>query len=178
MKETRQIMSGEIKVVVYDNYFGNPYTLTFLGNQWWITTPGEKLRTLDEFLDGDDIGFSYLCEAGGKVGALALARMLGVALTNPEDEVDEVLRQRVKSLKRLGVTLDVKDEPLTLELDINAIEEGSIRQGKYAAICHLHDNYFEMLFNIDGFDYKSNAEEWIGYYFEILEKLGIEFRIV
>lgn len=171
-------MSGEIKVVVYDNYFGNPYTLTFLVNQWWITTPGEKLRTLDEFLDGDDIGFSYLCEAGGKVGALALAKMLGVALTNPEDEVDEVLRLRVESLKRLGVTLDVKDEPLTLELEIISNPEGGFRHGKFSAVCHLHGNFSEQLFDIDAFESKHDAEQWVGYYFDTLEKLGIEFRIV
>lgn len=178
MNSLNRQKSGELKVVVYDNYMGNPFSLTFLGSQWWITTPGDKLQTVDEFTDSDDIGFSYLCEADGKVGALALARMLGRALENPEDQVDEVLRQRVKSLKRLGVTLDVKDEPLTLELDINPIAEGSIRQGKYAAICHLHDNYFEMLFNIDAFETKHDAEEWVGYYFDMLEKLGIEFRIV
>lgn len=166
------------KAIVCDDYMGVPYVVTFVGNQPWVTTSGEPFLPLKEFSDSEGIGFCYLCEAGGKVGALALAKMLGVALTNPEDRVDEVLRQRVKSLKRLSVTLDVKDEPLTLELEILAHDERSYRQGKYSAICHLHDNYFEMLFDIDAFDSKSDAEEWAGYYFDMLENLGVEFRIV
>ena len=170
--------NGEPKAVVYDDFMAIPYLVSFFGNRWWLTTPSEKLQPLSDFTDSEGIGFCYLCEAGGKVGALALAKMLGVALTNPEDRVDEVLRQRVKSLKRLSVTLDVKDEPLTLELEILAHDERSYRQGKYSAICHLHDNYFEMLFDIDAFDSKSDAEEWAGYYFDMLENLGVEFRIV
>lgn len=165
------------KAIVYDDYMGIPYAVTIV-DQPWVTTPGEPFLPLKEFSESEGIGFRYLCETGGKVGAQALAKMLGVALTNPEDRVDEVLRQRVKSLKRLGVTLDVKDEPLTLELEILAHDERSYRQGKYSAICHLHDNYFEMLFDIDAFDSKSDAEDWAGYYFDMLESLGIEFRIV
>lgn len=175
-KSTR--CGNEFRAVIYDSYMAVPYVVTFLGNRWWMTTPCEKFQPLSDFTDSECIGFNYLCKVGDKVGALALSKMLGLALENPEDQVDEVLRQRVKSLKRLGVALDVKDEPLTLELDINPIAEGSIRQGKYAAICHLHDNYFEMLFNIDAFETKHDAEEWVGYYFDMLEKLGIEFRIV
>ena len=167
-----------LKAIVYDDYMGVPYVVTIVGNQPWVTTPGEPFLPLKEFSDSEGIGFCYLCEAGGKVGALALAKMQGKSLANPEDAVDVVLRQRVKSLKRLGVTLDVKDEPLTLELEILAHDERSYRQGKYSAICHLHDNYFEMLFDIDAFDSKSDAEDWAGYYFDMLESLGIEFRIV
>ena len=170
--------NGEPKAVVYDDFMAIPYLVTFLGNRWWLTTPNEKLQPLTDFSGSEDIGFSFLCEAGGKVGALALARMLGRALENPEDQVDEVLRQRVKSLKRLGVTLDVKDEPLTLELEIISNESFSLRHGKYSAICHLHGNFFEKVFDIDAFECKENAEEWVSYYFDTLEKLGIEFKIV
>ena len=104
------------QAVVYDNFSGCPIVVAFLGNRWWVVTPGEKVQPLEEYIDDEDISFRFLCEAGGKVGALALAKMLGKALENPEDRVDEVLRQRVKSLERLGVTLDVKDEPLELEM--------------------------------------------------------------
>lgn len=170
--------NGVLKAVIYDVFLAVPYSVTFIGSQPWMTTPGESFQPLKEFSDSEGIGFCYLSEAGGKVGALALAKMLGVALENPEDKVDEVLRQRVESLKRLGVTLDVKDEPLTLELDIIANEDFSLRQGKFSAICHLHGNFFEKVFDIDAFDCKENAEEWVSYYFDTLEKLGIEFKIV
>ena len=178
MNDTRQIVSCEPKAVVYDDYMGVPYLATLLGNRWWVTTPGEKLLTLEEFVDSEGIGFCYLCEAGGKVGALALAKMLGKALTNPADRVDIELCQRVESLKRFGVVFDLKDESLTLELEILAHDERSYRQGKFSAICHLHGNYFEMLFDIDAFDSKHDAEDWVSYYFDMLESLGVNFRIV
>ena len=164
--------------VVYDDFAGIPLSFTFIGDRWWVTTPGEKLQPLEDYCDGDDISFCFLCVAGGKVGALALAKMLGKAAENPEDKVDEVLRQRVDSLKRLGVTLDVKDESLLLELEIKSNEGYKHRQGKYSAYCHLHGNLFERIFDIDAFETKNGAEEWVSYYFGMLEKLGIDFKIV
>lgn len=178
MKRIEQTKNREPKVVVYDDFDGIPYVVTFFGNQPWVTTPGEQFLPLKEFTEAEGIGFCYLCEAEGTVGALPLAKMLGKALQNPEDHVDKVLRQRVENLRRLGVTFDAKDEPLVLELEILTHDERSYRQGKYSAICHLHDNYFDMLFDIDAFDSKHDAEEWAGYYFDALENLGIEFRIV
>lgn len=170
--------NNQFKAVVYDNFAGCPLVVAFLGNRWWVVTPGEKVQPLAEYMDGEDITFSFLCEAGGKAGALAVARMLGKALENPEDRVDEVLRQRVKSLKRLGVKLDVKDEPLELEMEIIPNENRCARQGKYSVICHLHGNYFETVFDVDAFDSEQDAEEWAGYYFDALEDIGIEFKII
>ena len=178
LNQTVKFVGGVYKAVVYDNFAGCPIVVAFLGNRWWVVTPGEKVQPLDNYLGDEYIGFCYLCEAGGKVGALALARMLGKALENPEAEVDEVLRQRVKSLERLGVTLDVKDEPLLLEMDTIANEGSPVRHGKYSVICHLHGNYFERLFDVDAFDSKHDAEEWVGYYFDALENAGIEFEII
>ena len=165
-------------VIVFDDFSGFPLKVSFIGNRWWIMTPGEKLQPLEDYMDADDIGFCYLCEANGKVGALAVAKMLGKALTNPEVEVDKVLHQRVKSLKRLGVTLDVKDEPLLMEMDTITNEGNPSRHGKYSVICHLHGNYFETIFDIDAFDTKHDAEEWVGYYYDTLENLGIKFKII
>lgn len=168
----------DFQAVVYDNFAGCPLVVAFLGNRWWVVTPGEKVQPLAEYMDGEDITFSFLCEAGGKVGTLALARMLGKALENPEDRVDEVLRQRVKSLERLGVTLDVKDEPLELEMEIIPNENRSGREGNYSAVCHMHGNYFERFFDIDAFESKHDALEWTSYYFDELENVGIEFEII
>lgn len=168
----------DFKAVVYDNFAGSPIVVAFLGNRWWVVTPGEKVQPLEEYMNTEKISFCFLCEAGGKVGALALARMLGVALENPEVEVDEVLRQRVKSLERLGVTLGLKDEPLLLEMESFSNDGKPARHGKYSVICHLQGNYFERIFDIDAFDSKADAEEWAGYFFDTLESLGIEFKIV
>lgn len=166
------------QVVVYDDYTGCPLKISFIGNKWWVTSPGEKLQPLAEYIDAEDIGYCYLCEAGGKVGALALAKMLGKALENPEDKVDEVLRQRVKSLERLGVKLNVKDESLLLEMEIISNENRYARQGKYSVLCHLHGNYFEKIFDVDAFESKHDALEWTSYYFDALENIGIEFKII
>lgn len=166
------------KAVVYDDFAGVPLVVTFLGGRWWVTTPGEKVQTLEDYFEGEDIDCRFLCEAGGRVGALALAKMLGKALENPEDYVDKILRQRVNSLKRLGVTLDVKDEPLVLELSIFTNFDKPARQGGYSAVCHLDGNCFVNIFDIDAFETRHDAEEWTGYYFELLEELGIEYKIV
>lgn len=166
------------QVIVFDDLMGIPYKISFIGNRWWMTTSGEKFQPLEDIMDAEDIGFCYLCEADGRVGALALAKMLGKALDNPEDRVDEVLRRRVKSLKRLGVTLDVKDEPLLLEMETISNENSQNRHGNYSVICHLHGNFFETVFDVDAFESKHDAEEWVSYYFDTLENVGIEFKII
>lgn len=177
IKKTKQ-MNGNYQAVVYDDFAATPLLVTFLGNRWWVTTYGERLQPLKDYIDNEDINFNFLCEATDKVGALALAKMLGKALGNPEGKVDEVMRQRVASLKRLGVTLDVKDEPLVLELEVFPNEKGSWRQGQFSAWCHLAGNICEMVFDIDAFDSKKDAEEWARFYFDYLEELGIEFTII
>ena len=166
------------KAVVYDRFAGVPLQVAFLGNKWWVVTPGEKVQPLDDYFNGEPISFCFLCEAGGKVGALALAKMLGKALENPEDNVDEVLRYRVDSLKRLGVTLDVKDEPLLLELEFVTNDDRPACQSNFSVICHLQSSHFERFFDIDGFETRHDAEVWTNYYFDLLKDLGIEFKII
>ena len=164
------------RCVVYDDFAGFPLQVVFLDRRWWVVTPGEQLQPLDDYFEDDDIGFRFLCEARGTVGALA--RMLGKALANPEDAVDEVLRHRVESLKRLGVTLDVKDEALTFELQVFSNEGTHGRQGNFSMWCHVAGNICELMFDIDAFESKKDAEQWAGYYFDCLEQMGIECKIV
>ena len=166
------------KAVVYDRFAGVPLQVAFLGNKWWVVTPGEAVQPLDNYFGGEYIGFCYLCEAGGKVGALALAKMLGMALKNPEDNVDEVLRYRVDSLKRLDVALDIKDETLVLKVETVTSDDRNACQSNYSVICHLHSSHFERLFDIDGFETRRDAEIWTSYYFDLLKDLGIEFKII
>lgn len=168
------------QAIVYDDYTGTPLKVTFLGGQWWVTTAGEALQPLNDYFGDDDddgVNFRFLCEANGKVGALALAKMLGVALKNPEDYVDKTLRQRVASLKRLGVKLNMQDETLKLEMEVFENPTGFYLQGKYSAVCYQRNNCFDTFFDIDDFDNKSDALQWVGYYFEMLEDLGIAYII-
>ena len=164
--------------VIYDDFSATPLQVSFLNGEWWVTSPGLQLQLLEDYFQGEDIGFNYLCSAGGKVGALALARMLGKTLENPEDRVDVDMRNRVAALKRLGVTLDVKDELLPLEVELYSNEGFRTRQGNYSVKCHLAGNYFVELFDIDAFDSREGAEEWAGYFFDLLEELGVEFTVV
>ncbi len=165
-------------LVVYSEFSGLVLKVTFLGGQWWATTPGERLQPLEQYFDGEEISFRYLCEGGGKVGALALARLLGHALENPEYGISETLQQRVDALKRLGVRLDVKDEPLTVELTVFDNAGKSHRRGKYSAWCSLVGDSCTMLFDIDGFSAKNDAELWAFTYFEFLQDLGVDLIVV
>lgn len=169
--------SKEFSAVVYDDFSGFPLLVTFLGERWWVTTPGMVVEPLDDYLGGDT-RYIFLCEAGGTVGALALAKMLGQALEFPEDDVMEVLAHRVADLKHLGVTLDMKDEPLKLELTVLEHKKGSHRQGKFSVWCYARSNCYEQLFDIDAFDTKQEAEDWAMCYFEFLQDLGIEFTVI
>jgi len=165
------------KVVVYDDFSGSPLQVTFLSGRWWLTTPGVKLQPLKDYFKGEDIDFIYLCPAGGTVGALALARMLGKTLENPVDRVDECLRNRVADLKRLGVRLNVKDEALDIVLEVFSNEGKPVRQGNYSVRGHLAGNYCELLFDVDAFETKGDAEEWADFYFDLLSELGIIYTI-
>jgi len=170
---TRESENG---AVVYDNFMGFPYQVSFLGGQWWVTMPGEPLQPLNDLLD-DDISYNYLCASNGRVGALALAKMLGKTIEEPECDVCEAMRQRVACLKRLGVTVDVNDERLTLELRVFENPEKSCRRGEFSVWCHATDCFYDMLFDIDGFSSEGDAEEWVSYYFDFLRDLGIDFTV-
>lgn len=178
-RKSTTMKKSDYQSVIYDDFCGIPLQVTFLNNNWWVTTPGMTLQLLKDYSqDMPDINFNFLCEAGGTVGALALARILGKALEEPEDALDKVMGLRVKMLRRLGVEFNVNDEILQLELCVFAHDERSKRQGRYSVWCHTADNFCDMLFDIDGFDSKQIAEEWAGLYLETLENLGIEFNVV
>lgn len=171
-------VSKNFQCIVCDDFGGFPVKVTYLNGCWWVTTPGSTLQPLKDYAGKMELQFVYLAEAGGKVGALALTKMLGRALENPECEVYKVLRNRVSDLKRLGVELDVKDEELQLELEVFNNEGKPARQGNYSVICHLADNDCEWVFDIDAFDNKRDAEQWSCYLFDYMEELGVRFTIV
>lgn len=174
-----QCVKGDAtQAVVYSEFSGLVLKVTFLGGQWWVTTPGERLQPLEQYFDGEEISFRYLCEAGGKVGALALARLLGKAIEEPVYGIVADMQQRVDTLRRLGVSLDVKDEPLTVELEVFENSAKSHRRGKYSAWCSLVGDSCTTLFNLDGFPTKQDAEEWAQTYFEFLRSVGIDLTIV
>lgn len=165
------------QIVVYDNFGGTPIQVSFLGGKWWVTSPNERLVPLDKYIPGDEYGYSFACEGHGTVGAMTLAKLLGRALEQPELDIDETLRHRVADLRRLGVTLDVKDETLKLEYRVFS-NEGTQRQGKYSVLCDMEGNPFVTFFDIDGFDEADVAELWANTYFDYLKELGINYTIL
>lgn len=170
-----------IQVIGYDNRMGIPMMTTLCGGQWWVTTPGMQVQPLYEYANDNNLSledFTYLSAPGGTVGALALAKMLGTAMDAPEDVLGTVLRNRVKILKRLGVVLDLKDEPLTLDLRVFSNEDMPHRCGKFSASCYLADDAFCKLFDVDAFSTKRDAEEWAFCYFEVLQDLGLDITII
>ena len=36
----------DFQAVVYDDFAGCPIVVAFLGNRWWVVTPGEKVQPL------------------------------------------------------------------------------------------------------------------------------------
>ena len=61
---------------------------------------------------------------------------------------------------------------------IDANEEKSKRQGRYSVWCHIADNFCDMLFDIDCFDKREDAEAWVNFYFDTLTSLGIRYTLV
>ena len=169
---------GKYQAIVYDDYAGFPLKVTCIGDCWWVTTPGEPLQTREDYDQGEDIRYLYLCEAGGTVGALALAKMLGKALEHSELAVETTLHHRIENLKRLGVHLNTTDEPLTLELEVFPNPPSSYRQGKYSAWCRAVGNCYETVFDIDDFSNKKEAEECVFPYFDFLHELGITIKVI
>ena len=178
MNKTIKNNKSACQCIVYDNYSGSPLLVTFLGKRWWVTSTGHKLQPLEKYFGDDDVSFVTLCEAGGTVGALALAGMLGYALTNPESDVSDVMHWRVAELNRLGVTLDLQDEPLLIELDVFPNGQKSRREGKFSVVCNARGACDETLFDIDGFDSKEDAKGRARFYLEFLEHMGVRFTII
>ena len=172
----RTKFSKEFQAIVVDNYGGFPMKVTFLGDRWWVTSPNEVLQPLDDYLGGDDNDFTYLCEAGSKVGALALASMLGKALEDSGQDIRLAMRQRVESLKRVGVELDYEGDTLSLEQRVFS-NKSTFRQGKFSVWCYVTDDCYDPLFDVDGFDTQADAESWADCLFEFLREIGIDFNL-
>lgn len=165
-------METNNQIIVYDDFAGCLLQVTFLDGQWWVTTPDEILQPLEKYFDNDKIAFCFLCHAGGKVDALGLAKVLGRVLENPFDDIDMEILQRLRQLKRLGITEGWAGEQLTFEWSVFSNENCPRRQGKYSLICEETSHHLSM-FNMDAFDDEAEAESWAKTYFEFLRSQGI-----
>ena len=137
-----------------------------------MTTPDEKLQHATGLFGMADIEFLFACNAGGKVDAITLAKILGKALENPYSTIDDELALRVAQLKRLGITEGWQGEQLDFEWEVFSNEKSPRRQGKFSVRCQRVGIIFSV-FDIDAFDVKADAEHWAKTYFEFLRSQGI-----
>ena len=166
-------METNNQIIVYDDFAGCLLQVTFLDGQWWVTTPDEILQPLEKYFDNDKIAFCFLCHAGGKVDALGLAKVLGRVLENPFDDIDMEILQRMRQLKRLGITEGWAGEKLSFEWKVFSNDKYPRRQGKYSLICDEVSHHLTM-FNMDAFDDEAEAESWAKTYFDYLRTLKIK----
>ena len=165
-------LNSNNQIIAYESFSGNVYQLSFFDYQWWVTTPGEILQPASRIFGTEDIEFLFACNAGGKVDAITLAKILGKALENPYSTIDDELALRVAQLKRLGITEGWQGEQLDFEWEVFSNEKSPRRQGKFSVRCQRVGIIFSV-FDIDAFDVKSDAEHWAKTYFEFLRSQGI-----
>ena len=169
-------MERSNQIIVYEDFSGWPYQVSFFGNQWWVTTPGEILQPLYELFGKEGIRVCFACNQGGKVDAVTLAKMLGRALENPFDTIDVDLPNRVEALERLGVSGGWKQKRLDLSWELIDNKDYPKRKGKYSIRCWFANSY-EHVFDIDAFREKKEAEDWARTYFDFLRSLAIVVNI-
>lgn len=165
------------QVIIYSKYSAMPMRLTFLGGEWWITTPSVPLQKVDEYFDPDEAECVFLCKVGEKPGALAITKMLAKAVENAECAIDNVMEHRMKRLERLGVQLDVKDEKLELVEEIITHRPDSHRSGKYSLWIHAGDSFDKWLLDCEGFDSKTDAQLHAAIFLTFLESIGISYSL-
>ena len=168
----KTILNSNNQIIAYESFSGNVYQLSFFDYQWWVTTPGEILQPASRIFGTEDIEFLFACNAGGKVDAITLAKILGKALENPYSTIDDELALRVAQLKRLGITEGWQGEQLDFEWEVFSNEKSPRRQGKFSVRCQRVGIIFSV-FDIDAFDVKADAEHWAKTYFEFLRSQGI-----
>ena len=170
-------MDRNNQIIVYDNYAGRPLQVSFFGDHWWVTTPGEILQPLPKLFGKENINICFACYQGGTVDAITLAKMLGKALENPFDTIDVELPNRVIALKRLGVCGNWKDEALDFEWELLDNKDYPKREGKFSIRCWFQYSN-EHVFDIDAFYDEEEAKSWAKTYFDFLRyNLGIKVLV-
>lgn len=163
-------METQNQLIVYTGYAGLPLQLTFLGGEWWVTTPGELLQPARK-LDLD--GFICLTTSSGSVDALGLAKMLGKTVENPVDELVGEMHRNMKSLHRMDCFEAWAGQTLSFEWSIEQKEKpGSGFKEEYCLTCR-ETYYNEEMFSIDGFADKKTATYYAEAYFDMLREEGV-----
>ena len=166
-------METNNRIIAYTKFSGMPFQLTFLGGEWWVTTPGEPLEPLS-YTSWDDLHFLTTC--GGSIRAIDLAKMLGKTVENPCNEVYGELCQRMNMLHRLDCNEAWKGESLKFEWVIEKKEKPSDGfENEYCLKCK--EAYYDMMMiDVDGFEDEATALDYIDSYFGIFTDEGIKYN--
>ena len=166
-------METNNRIIAYTQFSGIPFQLTFLGGEWWITTPGEPLKPVSRTL-WDDLHFLTTC--GGSIAAIDLAKMLGCTVENPCNEVYGELCQRMNLLHRLDCTEGWKGQILNFEWSIEKKKKPSNGfENEYSLRCK-ETHYNMWMINQDGFEDEETAQDYLDSFLGVLIDEGIEFK--
>lgn len=161
----------ENKIVVYGKCSGVATIATFLGNQWWVTNKDERLEPLYGDPAYDQSDFRYLCEVGELVQMRDLASMMGCALQYADEDIKDVLNNRLKDLNMMGVKFVSSVQYLNIRISVFD-NKGTSRKGKYSVFCSDTDRDM-MLFDVDSFDDAKTAIKWARAYMDFFLKHGV-----
>ena len=161
----------EHKILVYGKCGGYVTIATFLGNQWWVTNKDERLEPLYSGEPYDQSDYRYLSEVGELVQMRDLAGMMGCALQYAEDDIKDVLNNRLKDLNMMGVKFVSSAQYLNIGLSVSD-NKGTCFKGKYRVLCSDTDRDM-MLFNVDSFDNAKDALNWAKVFVDFFLKHGV-----
>ena len=163
------------KIIVYNKISGVAATVTFLGNQWWLTTKDEMLEPLEVTFCYDD-GYRYLCEAGDTIQMKDLALMMGCALEYAEDEIHKVLHSRLVTLRAQDVKFEAVPQELHLKVHLFS-NKGTGRRGNFSIVCEKTPGEAQRLFDLANFDDVETALYWVQVYCRIFTRHGVDVKV-
>ena len=161
----------ENKIIVYGKCGGYATVATFLGNQWWVTNKDERLEPLYGDPAYDQSDYRYLCELGELVQIRDLAGMMGCAVQYAEEDIKDVLNNRLKDLNMMGVKFVSSAQYLNIRLSIIDNKDTN-RKGKYSVFCSDTDRDM-MLFSVDSLDDAKAALKQARAYVDFFLKHGV-----
>ena len=171
------------KAFLFDSLCGMVYRCMFAGlddyghAQWVNITPGEEPKTLDEYVEDEDLEgmrFFLLSMEGETAQPQQVAKVLGKVAECPINGLGADLVFAVKHMQEIGVKWDSKP----LELVVRVFENGktSKRSGKYSFWIEDKNYCCSVLAAVDGFDSLEELFWTVRTYFLVLEtSAGISF---
>lgn len=167
------------KAFLYDSLCGIVYRCMYAGldeyghAQWVNITPGEEPKTLQDYVEDEELGesrFFVLAMEGEAALPMQVARVLGKVAECPITGICADMSLAVKHMQEIGVKWDCKP----LELVFRVFENGktSKRSGKYSLWIEDKEHYCSTLADIDGFDSMEDLFRAIRNYCLVLEDVA------